>query len=297
MENKMKDLYDYFNESNIKSLYLNGIVVSEYKICSNKENCKTILENSLVVFVLKGSKILKTRNKEYFVKAGNILFMGKGSYVSSQILDTNGDKYEVIMISIDDSMINDIYKINLVSKFPGNMEDDNVQILEMNSFVKSSLLSLTPYFNEDHKFKEMMVKNKIVELLINLMDADQDGKIERFIQLQHKQMNSGFIDILHKTYLEPLTITEFAKRTNLSVSSFKKKFNETFNMPPKKWINRKRLEKAQQMININNYSITEICFLTGFGNLSYFIRSFKKEFGETPKKTQLKQKPAFTKIE
>jgi AraC-like DNA-binding protein len=68
-------------------------------------------------------------------------------------------------------------------------------------------------------------------------------------------------------------------------------------MPPKKWINRKRLEKAQQMININNYSITEICFLTGFGNLSYFIRSFKKEFGETPKKTQLKQKPAFTKKE
>jgi AraC-like DNA-binding protein len=286
----MKDLYDYFKESNSKSLNLNGIVVSEYRLCSNKENCKVILENSIVVFVLKGHKILKTRNAEYLVKAGNILFMGKGSYVSSQTLGDHDDKYEVIMISIDDSIIYDIYKINLENKFLGNIEDDNVQILEMNPFVKSCLLSLVPYFNDNHKFKEVMVKNKIVELLINLFDADQDGKIGKFIQFQHKQMNSGFIDILHKTYLEPLTITEFAKRTNLSVSSFKKKFNETFSMPPKQWINRKRLEKAYHMIKNTNYSITEICFLTGFENLSYFIRSYKKEFSETPKKTQLQQK-------
>jgi AraC-like DNA-binding protein len=286
----MKDVYDYFKESATKSIDLNGMVVSEYKICDNKENCKMILENSLVVFVLKGSKTLKTRNKEYLVKAGNILFMGKGSYVASQILSNNDNKDEVIMISIDDSVINDIYKISFENKFSGSMEDDHVQILEMNSFVKSSLFSLAPYFNDDHKFKDMMVKNKIVELLMNLIDAEPDGKIERFIHYQHKQMNSGFMDVLHKTYLEPLTITEFAQKTNLSVSSFKKKFKETYDTPPKKWINRKRLEKAYQMIHSTNYSITEICFLTGFENLSYFIRSFKKEFSETPKKMQLKQK-------
>lgn len=285
----MKELYDYFKESNSKSLNLNGIVVSEYKQCSNKENCKVILENSIIVFVLKGSKILKTRNKEYLVKAGNILFMGKGSYVSSQILGDNDDKYEVILISVYDSVIYDVFKINPENRFLGNIEDDNVQILKMNSFVKSSLFSLAPYFNDTHKFKDLMVKNKIVELLINLFDADREGKIERFIHFQYKQMNSGFIDILLKTYIEPLTITEFAKRTNMSVSSFKKKFKETFNIPPKKWINRKRLEKAHQMSKDTNYSITEICFLTGFENLSYFIRSYKKEFGETPKKTQMKQ--------
>ncbi|OHD14058.1 MAG: hypothetical protein A2086_12025 [Spirochaetes bacterium GWD1_27_9] len=285
----MIGLHDYFKESNNKKLDLNGIVISEYKICKKQDNCKVLLENSLIVFILKGCKILKTRSNEYIIKAGHIIFMGKGSYIASQILGDEDEKYEVVMISIDDSIIQEIYKINQDVKTSINIEDDNVQILEMNPFVESSIISLIPYFNHNHQYKEIMVRNKIIELLINLIDADSEGKIKKFIESQQKQMNSEFRNVLLKIYSEPLTVPEFAKKTNMSLSSFKKKFNETFNMPPKEWINKKRLEKALQMIKNTNYSITEICFLTGFENLSYFIRCFKTEFGKTPKRIQLKQ--------
>jgi AraC family transcriptional regulator, exoenzyme S synthesis regulatory protein ExsA len=285
----MNGLSDYFNESKNKKLDLNGIVISEYIICKKDENCKVVLENSLIIFVLKGSKILKTKNSEYVIQAGNIVFAGKGSYIASQILGANDDKYEVIMISIDDSVIQEIFKINHNAKTTLNFEDDNVQVLKTNPFVESSLLSLIPYFDHDHQYKEIMVRNKIIELLINIMDADPEGKVKKFIEIQQKQLNSEFKNVLLKLYSEPLTVSEFAKKTNMSLSSFKKKFNETFNMPPKEWINGKRLEKAFQMMKNTNYSVTEICFLTGFENLSYFIRCFKNKFGETPKRIQLQQ--------
>ncbi len=43
-----------------------------------------------------------------------------------------------------------------------------------------------------------------------------------------------------------------------------------------------RLKKARQMIAEGKYSITDIIYMTGFNNRTYFYRSYKEAFGETP---------------
>ena len=87
-------------------------------------------------------------------------------------------------------------------------------------------------------------------------------------------------------YTESILVEDFAKKTNRSITKFKTDFKKVFNDSPKKWINKKRLGKAYFLLGNTDMSVTDICFLTGFQDLSYFISLFKKEYGVTPKNIQ-----------
>lgn len=263
------------------------IILYEYKIIENIENCKVVLENCLIVFVLKGRKILKTRDKEYQIEAGNIIFMGKGSYIASQIIE-NEEKYEVIILSVKDKVFEKLNGSYLTTA--PSFQEEIVEVTKMNMFLESCLISLLPYFSGNHKYIDQMLRSKVEEIIINLINADESGRISSYIHGQIIRQKIEFREYILNTYMEPYTVDQFAKKANMSITAFKNEFKRIFKSPPKEWIRKKRLEKAHQMLSLSKYTITEISFLCGFENLSYFIRSFKKEFGETPKKIQMSHK-------
>jgi AraC-like DNA-binding protein len=43
-----------------------------------------------------------------------------------------------------------------------------------------------------------------------------------------------------------------------------------------------RLERAELLLGTTELSVSEVCLQTGFNNISFFIRSFKKSYGMTP---------------
>nr|WP_314896733.1 AraC family transcriptional regulator [uncultured Flavobacterium sp.] len=59
------------------------------------------------------------------------------------------------------------------------------------------------------------------------------------------------------------------------------------------YIRKLRIEKAIQLMQSSQYSLSEIAYLTGFSDQSHFNRIFKKHSGKTPtayKKDLLKSK-------
>jgi len=54
------------------------------------------------------------------------------------------------------------------------------------------------------------------------------------------------------------------------------------NMTCVEYINQCRMEEAAARLASGRESVTEVALDTGFGNLSYFNRVFKKRFGMTP---------------
>ena len=49
---------------------------------------------------------------------------------------------------------------------------------------------------------------------------------------------------------------------------------------------KKALKKAKKLLIKKELNVTEICYECDFNSLSWFIKSFKKEFGITPKQYQ-----------
>ncbi|WP_373494440.1 helix-turn-helix transcriptional regulator [Aquiflexum sp.] len=61
-------------------------------------------------------------------------------------------------------------------------------------------------------------------------------------------------------------------------------------LSPFDFILNENLKLAKQYLQLGDYQIQEVCFLSGFNNATHFIRAFKNEFGITPKVFQKKRK-------
>jgi len=94
--------------------------------------------------------------------------------------------------------------------------------------------------------------------------------------------------LLQKTFLESRPITDFAAACHISVSSFRGLFTQYYGMPPSVYRNELRIKRARSLLIDGNCTILEAATGSGFQNLSYFCRYYKKYFGETPGQTQTK---------
>lgn len=93
-------------------------------------------------------------------------------------------------------------------------------------------------------------------------------------------------------YMDKITISDIAKEINLSDSHFMKYFKKTMGTTFITYLNDYRLTMTQRLLLSSDDSILEIAAETGFENLSYFNRIFKKRFGQTPSEYRKKSKPA-----
>ena len=83
-------------------------------------------------------------------------------------------------------------------------------------------------------------------------------------------------------YLENKPLTEFAKQSGRSISTFKKDFQAIFNTTPAKWLKNKRLEHAYSLLSTTQRKASEVYIDSGFEDLAHFSKSFKSRFGINP---------------
>ena len=68
----------------------------------------------------------------------------------------------------------------------------------------------------------------------------------------------------------------------MSTDNFFKYFKEFNRMTPTEYINHYRIGQAENMLKTTDLPITDVSFASGFDNVSYFIKTFKKMMGVTP---------------
>ncbi|MDP5044119.1 MAG: response regulator, partial [Leeuwenhoekiella sp.] len=85
---------------------------------------------------------------------------------------------------------------------------------------------------------------------------------------------------------ENLTVENLAEELNLSRSQLYRKIKALTGNSANEFLRKIRLEKAKELIESGNASISEVCFKVGFSSPSYFTKCFKAHFGILP--TELK---------
>ena len=69
----------------------------------------------------------------------------------------------------------------------------------------------------------------------------------------------------------------------MSRSNLQRKIKGLTGTVPTEYIRLIRLKTAAKLLKNGEYRINEVCYLTGFSNMSYFSRRFKQQFGMLPK--------------
>ena len=92
------------------------------------------------------------------------------------------------------------------------------------------------------------------------------------------------LEFMESSYNLPLTLEEISGSVNMSPKYFCRFFHEMTHRTPIDYLNYYRIERACYQLITTDLSITEIAYASGFNDLSYFIKTFKKYKGTTPKK-------------
>ena len=91
------------------------------------------------------------------------------------------------------------------------------------------------------------------------------------------------VEYIHNNYVEPdITIDFLSSLCDIKESYFRRIFVNQYGISPVRYINQLRLSHAKEFLLQTEYKLNEISGLSGFNNLCYFCRLFKKETGLTP---------------
>ena len=84
---------------------------------------------------------------------------------------------------------------------------------------------------------------------------------------------------------ESFGVEILSRETGVSERQLQRKIKSLTNKSPNQLINSIRLNKAKELLMLQQYTVAEIAFMTGFSSPSYFSKCFKKEFGISPTST------------
>lgn len=90
------------------------------------------------------------------------------------------------------------------------------------------------------------------------------------------------LQYIHENVDKNITISDLADIACITEDHFIRIFKKEVNCTPIKYINLKKLEKAQLLLLTTDMPIKDIAFELSADNISYFNRSFKNHTGKTP---------------
>jgi transcriptional regulator GlxA family with amidase domain len=99
-------------------------------------------------------------------------------------------------------------------------------------------------------------------------------------------------DAMDRDYARPLDIATLARIAHVSQDHFTRTFRATFGETPHRYLQRRRVERAMFLLRETDRSVTEICFLVGFGSPGTFSRTFHAIVGRSPRTYRKEAAPA-----
>ncbi len=132
--------------------------------------------------------------------------------------------------------------------------------------------------------------HRLLSLLEILIQLSHSRDLKPLLSPGFHANNTGDTDRINKVfefilknYTDEIYVEQIASNLNMSPASFSRYFKHHTHKTFSDYVTEIRIGQACRLLMENNCSISEICYMSGFENLSNFYRHFKKIIGIIPK--------------
>ncbi len=127
------------------------------------------------------------------------------------------------------------------------------------------------------------IKTKII-LLQFILEMWKKGFIIENDTNGRNTVEKEMVSYIQQNYTGTISLKEFGEQFHLSEKYISRYFKEHFHITLSQYVTYLRLEHAKQLLQDTDIPVTEVAMQSGYQNVSYFIRSFKKTYEISPLK-------------
>ena len=248
----------------------------------------TNLSRMAIGFVVRGRKLIYHNDSSVVVGEGDMFWLDAGVHYEENVVED--ELFEQIVFYVSPADLQRII-ISLNSNYGLSCDSAHqCDACRRNNFVVCRpSVELHDFFvgvNQSFRRSDLR-RNKIgsrikLSELIYLIVSGEDAGLRREIVAGADVVNGQFAKEIYNNVFNDVSIEILARKTNRSLTSFKKEFRRQFDVPPHKWFIDQRLQRAKVLLMSTNMTISEIGAECAFTNISHFIKLFKQRFDDTP---------------
>jgi len=233
-------------------------------------------------YVYSGEMLLDNGKEQIHVGKGECVFIPRDHHITMYKRTANGEKYCGIFLMFTRNFLKEMYTKSEQYKAPANTPKLDLRVIKLpkTAEITSLFASMTPYFDPDVKPQDDLMQLKLQEGLLALLHIDKRFAPTLFDF--NEPWKIDILDFMNKNYMYEFTMEELAHYTGRSLATFKRDFKKVSNLTPEKWLIRKRLEAAYDLMKEGRRKIADVYTEVGFKNQSHFSSAFKKMYGVSP---------------
>ncbi len=233
-------------------------------------------------YVVSGEMMLDDGEKQTHVTKGECVFVPRDISLTMYKQPKDGKRYQGVFITFTREFLRRMFELVGAGRMPANtprMERGAIK-LPQTAELRSLFASLTPYFDEDVRPGADIMYLKQQEALLALLHIDPRFAPTLFDFSEPWKID--IIDFLNENYMRELSIEDMAHYTGRSLATFKRDFKKVSDTTPERWLTRKRLQVAYELIRKKKLKMVDVCYEVGFKNPSHFSTAFKRQYGMSP---------------
>jgi AraC-like DNA-binding protein len=262
------------------------VQIFDYQVASSSIKNKVMLTTNVFSFLLEGTKELITQDKATIINKDSFLLIKSGNCLMTENLsETN--VYRSVLFFFDDAILLKLMQKNKLPKTV-NTSSKPYEIFQYDDYIYHFVMSLIKIKEYDNSLQNSLLQTKFEEILTYLLHRNGPEFLNNILSYQDSQ-SSRFTAVIESNKLNNLTIQELSFLCNMSISTFKRNFEQHYQTSPRRWFQEKRLEYSAYLLNIKKKRPIDIYSEIGFESLSSFTQAFKTKYNTTPKQFQLEK--------
>lgn len=139
--------------------------------------------------------------------------------------------------------------------------------------VQLILLRINQLLQSENRRNQKKREREVVE---HVSIDTEDNPDEKFLKLIHQIIEDNMQN-------DTFNVSKLSDYSGIGTKQIYRRLKSLTGLTTVEYIKHVRLKKAALLLQHNKFSISEILYLVGFNNKSYFTRSFQELYGKTPK--------------
>ena len=213
--------------------------------------------HGLAVF-LGGERTFYFEHKKIKVEGNTIVYFPKGSNYT-----------------IKEKISFDCYAINFEMPDNACFEPFSFKVKNVNAYLESFKQAQRQQMRKTTGY-DSKIKSELYNIIYNMQS-------EYNLPYTNSKIIEPAINYIHSNYYKKnISVEYLASLCGISTVYLRNTFIKLFARPPLKYINNLKMARARELLDSRFYKVSEVCFLSGYSDESYFCREFKKHFEMTP---------------